>query len=80
MRRALDAMSKHTLREEEGRVADMEYHAALLNAAGNPFIVSLSKGVTVAVDALTRFKLRITPLKRDPSPDHWRVYEAIAAP
>jgi DNA-binding FadR family transcriptional regulator len=31
------------------------------------------------VDALTAFKLRIEPLKRDPAPDHWRVYEAIAA-
>jgi DNA-binding FadR family transcriptional regulator len=79
MRRALDAMSKFTLREAEGRVADLEFHAELLNATGNPFIVSLIKGVTAAVDALTLFKLRIAPLIRDPVADHWRVYEAIAA-
>jgi len=79
MRRALDAMSKHTLRAEEGRVADMEFHAAMLDATGNPFIVSLTNGITSAVDALTAFKLRIAPLKRDPSPDHWRVYDAIVA-
>jgi DNA-binding FadR family transcriptional regulator len=79
MRRALDAMSKHTLATDEGRIADKEFHAALLLATGNPFIVSLTNGVTAAVDALTEFKLRIAPLKRDASPDHWRVYDAVAA-
>src|SRR4051812_22407232 len=79
MRRALDAMSKHTLATDEGRIADKDFHAALLLATGNPFIVSLTNGVTAAVDALTEFKLRIAPLKRDASPDHWRVYDAVAA-
>src|SRR6478736_1738802 len=79
MRRALDAMSRHTLTTDEGRIADKEFHAALLLATGNPFIVSLTNGVTAAVDALTEFKLRIAPLKRDASPDHWRVYDAVAA-
>src|SRR4051812_9303870 len=79
MRRALDAMSKHTLGTEEGRIADKEFHAALLLATGNPFIVSLTNGVTAAVDALTEFKQRIAPIKRDATPDHWRVYDAVAA-
>jgi DNA-binding FadR family transcriptional regulator len=79
MRRALDAMSLHTLNSEDGRIADKEFHAALLLATGNPFIVSLTNGVTGAVNALTEFKQRIAPLKRDPVPDHWRVYDAIAA-
>jgi DNA-binding FadR family transcriptional regulator len=79
MRRALDAMRQHTLHVEEGRVADKEFHAALLLATGNPFIVSLTNGVTAAVNALTEFKQRIAPLKRDPVPDHLRVYDAIAA-
>lgn len=78
MKRALEVMTRYTLNDESGRVADMEFHAALLSATGNPFMVSLIKGVTAAVDALTAFKLRIAPLKRDPAPDHWRVYEAIA--
>ena len=43
MRRALDAMAKHTLATDEGRIADKEFHAALLPATGNPFIVSLTK-------------------------------------
>jgi DNA-binding FadR family transcriptional regulator len=79
MHRALEAMSKHTLHVEEGRIADKEFHAALLLATANPFIVSLTNGVTAAVNALTEFKQRIEPLKRDPAPDHWRVYDAIAA-
>jgi DNA-binding FadR family transcriptional regulator len=79
MQRALQAMTEYTLNDEAGRIADMEFHAALLAATGNPFMVSLINGVTAAVDALTAFKLRIEPLRRDPAPDHWRVYEAIAA-
>ena len=79
MRRALDAMTLHTLNVEDGRIADKEFHAALLRATANPFIVSLTNGVTAAVNALTEFKQRIAPLKRDPVPDHWRVYDAIAA-
>jgi len=79
MRRALDAMSLHTLNVEDGRIADKAFHAALLSATNNPFIVSLTNGVTAAVNALTEFKQRIGPLKRDPAPDHWRVYDAIAA-
>ena len=79
MRRALDAMSRHTLTTDEGRIADKEFHAALLLATGNPFIVSLTNGVTAAVDALTEFKQRIAPIKRDATPDHWRVYDAVAA-
>nr|AQQ74399.1 hypothetical protein [uncultured bacterium]AQQ74868.1 hypothetical protein [uncultured bacterium] len=79
MRRALDAMSHHTLQTEAGRLADQQFHGALLRATCNPFIISLTKGVGAAVDALTEFKQRNTALKRDPCPDHWRVYDAIAA-
>jgi DNA-binding FadR family transcriptional regulator len=79
MRRALEDMARLTLHVEAGRVADQEFHAVLLAATANPFVVSLTNGVTAAVNALTEFKQRIAPLKRDPLPDHWRVYDAIAA-
>jgi DNA-binding FadR family transcriptional regulator len=79
MRRALDGMHKHTLRHEQGRQADQEFHAALLNAGGNMFMVSLTNGVTAAISALTEFKQRAAPLARDPVPDHERVYDAVAA-
>jgi DNA-binding FadR family transcriptional regulator len=79
MREALEDMSLHTLEQPEGREADQAFHAALLAGTCNPFMVSLAKGVTAAVDALTLFKQRLSKITRDPVPDHWRVYEAVAA-
>jgi DNA-binding FadR family transcriptional regulator len=79
MRAALDEMARHTLRAPEGRAADMAFHAALLAATANPFVMSLTKGVTAAVDALTHFKQRLHRIDRDPVPDHLRVFDAIAA-
>ncbi len=79
MRRALDGMSLHTLDRPEGREADKSFHAALLASTCNPFIVSMTNGVTAAVDALTQFKQRVAKITRDPVPDHLHVYDAIAA-
>ncbi len=79
MRRSLDEMALHTLSTEKGRSADQEFHGALLRATGNPFMVSLINGVAAAVNALTEFKQRRAALKRNPVPDHLRVYDAIAA-
>jgi DNA-binding FadR family transcriptional regulator len=79
MRRALDDMTRHTLHKREGRDADKAFHAALLAATANPFVISLTNGVTAAVNALTEFKQRLARIKRDPVPDHLRVYDAIAA-
>ena len=79
MRRALDTMALHTLHKAEGREADKAFHAALLTATANPFVISLTNGVTAAVNALTEFKQRLAKIERDPVPDHLRVYDAIAA-
>ncbi|HET9863979.1 MAG TPA: FadR/GntR family transcriptional regulator [Steroidobacteraceae bacterium] len=79
MRSALDEMTRYTLDHPAGREADEAFHAALLESTGNPFIVSLTKGVTAAVGALTMFKLRLTKVLRDPVPDHELVYDAIAS-
>lgn len=79
MRRALDEMARHTLNAPEGRAADQEFHAALLAATANPFVVSLTNGVTAAVTALTEYKMRLAKIARDPVPDHFRVFDAIAA-
>jgi DNA-binding FadR family transcriptional regulator len=78
MRNALTLMRRHTLNTSAGRIADQQFHAALLVASDNPFVISLTTGVTAAVDALTEFKQRDKPLARDPVPDHERVYDAIA--
>lgn len=79
MRKALDEMARHTLHKMEGRVADKDFHAALLAATSNPFVASLTNGVTAAVNALTEYKLRRSRVARDPVPDHVRVFDAIAA-
>lgn len=79
MARALEGMTQHTLAVEAGRIADQEFHSALLRASGNAFIVSLTSGVGAAVSWTTIFKQRDNPLSRDPVPDHVRVYEAVKA-
>jgi DNA-binding FadR family transcriptional regulator len=79
MRAALTGMAMHTLATEAGRQADLDFHTTLLNATNNPFIISLSSGVSAAINATTVFKYRKGPLRRDPMPDHERVLEAIAA-
>jgi DNA-binding FadR family transcriptional regulator len=79
LRGALDAMAAHTLATEAGRQADMDFHGTVLRATENPFIVSLTKGVSAAIGASTVFKQRKGPLDRDPMPEHRRVYQAVAA-
>lgn len=79
MSRALDGMGRHTLGTEEGRAADQDFHAALLDASGNPFLTTLTSSVSAAVTWTTVFKQRIDPLPRDPVPDHKHVYDAVAA-
>jgi DNA-binding FadR family transcriptional regulator len=78
MRSALEQMAKHTLATEAGRQADLDFHATLLDATENPFIISLTTGVSAAIRTTTMFKQRKRPLRRDPLPDHLRVFEAIA--
>lgn len=79
MVRALDGMAKHTLAVEAGRLADQEFHSAVLHASGNAFVASLTSGVGAAISWTTIFKQRDNLLSRDPVPDHRRVYEAIKA-
>lgn len=79
MAEALEAMTEHTLAREQGRTADEAFHSALLAATRNPFLISLTSGMSAAVAQTTIFKQRRGPLLRDAIPDHRRVYEAIAA-
>ena len=74
-----ECMAEHTLATEAGRLGDQNFHAALLEASGNPFLSSLTSGVNAAITWTTLFKQRKRPLQRDPMPDHRRVYDAIAA-
>jgi len=76
---ALEVMAHETLHTERGRSADQDFHAILLAASANPFLVSLSSSVTAAVTWSTMFKERTQRLRRDAVPDHIKIYEAIAA-
>lgn len=77
MQRALDDMRRYTLHRPEGRLADQEFHSALLAATANPHVISLTNGIASAVDALTQLKLRMARVERDPVPDHVLVFRAI---
>lgn len=76
---AVENMTKHTLRTEAGREADKDFHSTLLEATGNPFMITLSSGISAAVAWTTVFKHRRTPLRRDAIPDHRRVFECVKA-
>jgi DNA-binding FadR family transcriptional regulator len=78
MRNGIERMSRFTLATPAGRQGDQDFHAALLRATRNPYIMSLTTGVNAAVDTTTMFKQRDRPLPRDPVPDHLRVFQAIA--
>jgi len=78
MRGAIERMARFTLATPEGRQADQDFHATLLIATGNPYIMSLTTGVNAAVNTTTMFKQRERPLPRDPVPDHLRVFQAVA--
>ncbi|MGK2286343.1 FadR/GntR family transcriptional regulator [Pedomonas sp. V897] len=79
MQAAVESMAEHSLATDAGRAADQQFHAALLDATGNPFLVTLTSSVSAAITWTTIFKQRNRPLPRDPVPDHRKVLEAIAA-
>ena len=79
MRSALERMVAHTFATELGQQADLDFHSALLDATQNPFMISLTQGVSAVIRTTTVFKQRERPLRRDPIPDHQRVFNAIEA-
>jgi DNA-binding FadR family transcriptional regulator len=79
MKDALMGMRRHTLATDAGRTADRDFHDAILKASRNDALVTLSAGITAAVDWTTQLKQRDRALPRDPMPDHVGVYDAIAA-
>jgi len=79
MGEALDEMRQYGLGRPEGQAADQRFHAAILAAARNAPLITLSSSIAAAVSWTTIFKQRKRGLPRDPLPDHERLYEAIAA-
>ena len=79
MREALIRMQQYTLATEQGQAADRDFHDSVLEATGNAALFSLSSSIGAAVRWTTIFKQRKGDLPRDPMPDHWKVFDAIAA-
>lgn len=79
MHEAIEGMRRHGLATAEGQAADQSFHTAILSAARNAPLVTLSSSIAAAVSWTTIFKQRKAGLPRDPLPDHERLYEAIVA-
>lgn len=77
MAAALESMGRYKTVSKEWRDADEQFHTALLEASGNPFLASMTSSINAAVSWSTIFKQRHEPLRRDPVPDHRKVYKAI---
>ena len=79
MREALITMQRAGLATDEGQAADREFHDLILEATGNPPLGALSSSIGAAVRWSTIYKQRARDLPRDPMPEHWKVFDAIAA-
>lgn len=79
MDEGLEAMRRHGLATAEGQAGDQRFHTALLDAARNEALTSLTTSVAAAVRWTTRFKQRSQRLPRDPIPDHEALRDAIAS-
>ena len=79
MSEAIDGMRRHGLGNAEGQAADQRFHTAILTAARNAPLVTLSSSIGAAVSWTTIFKQRKAGLPRDPLPDHEKLYDAIVA-
>jgi DNA-binding FadR family transcriptional regulator len=72
-------MQHETLSTEVGQAADRDFHDTVLEATNNAPLFTLSSSIGAAVRWTTIFKQRDGHLPRDPMPEHWKVFDAIAA-
>ena len=79
MKDGLIGMRRHSLATDQGRLADRQFHDAILQATRNDALITLSASIGAAVSWTTQFKQRSRALPRNPIPDHAAVYDAIAA-
>ena len=77
MSNALTIMGRETLLTEVGLQADIDFHAALMAAAGNEQLGALNASIGATVALSNRYKIAHNILGRDPVPAHMAVYEAI---
>lgn len=78
MGHALEEMGRRGLRDPAGRSADERFHGLVLRATRNEPLVALSGSIAAAVKWTTKFAREERGHDRDPMPDHYRVFDAIA--
>ena len=79
MHAGLAGVAHHGFATEAGRGCDHEFHAALLEASHNDFVISLTNGVATAIELTTAFKQDRLPAALDALPVHLEVFDAIEA-
>lgn len=79
MRGALDAMARHGLATDAGRLADQQFHMIMLEASRNDAVIALASSIMAAIAWTTIYKQRKRELPRDPIPDHRALFDAVAA-
>lgn len=77
MRTALLTMQDYGLDSIEGQIADQEFHSAMLVAAGNQVMASLSRSMAAVVHWTAQYKRRCGMPCRDAIPDYEAVYGYI---
>ena len=77
MQVALQTMAEKTLATDEGRIADHDFHKAILEATNNEAMASLASGIAAAVLWTTIFRHEGKDFPHDRLPNHVAVFEAI---
>src|SRR3546814_2637525 len=75
MRSALDAMARHGLATDAGRLADQQFHMIMLEASRNDAVIALASSIMAAIAWTTIYKQRKRELPRDPIPDHRALFD-----
>jgi DNA-binding FadR family transcriptional regulator len=78
MGHALEEMERFGLLSEHGRAADQAFHNMILESTRNEAVISLSSTISAAVGWTTVFARRERAAVRDPMPDHYRLFDALA--
>src|SRR3546814_18471537 len=77
MRSALDAMARHGLATDAGRLADQQFHMVMLEASRNDAVIALASPLMAAIAWTTIHKQPKPALPRDTIPDHRARFEEI---
>lgn len=77
MTSALAVMRRERLSNVAGQQADLDFHHAILLAAHNEPLVSMSPAIGMTIQWSNQFKGARGQLDQDAFQEHWDVYEAI---